>query len=359
VAARFSAGDLELRGSPTPLLEGIMTKPFGSVDMAVSREGTLVYVPGAANAAAGEAVWVTREGAVGPLDPALTLSPSARRSLALSPDGSHLAVDVVGPRSTDIWVKQLPAGPFSRLTFDGSDNTRPTWSADGRSVIYLSNRDGDTMSVWRQRADGSAPAERMLRLGLPILEAQLSRDSRWLIYRANNANGPDVFAVRLGQDTTPVPLLTSRFSEIGATLSPDGAWLAYASDESGQYEVYVRPFPRTSDGRWQISTEGGLAPRWAHSGRELFYESNAGDVMVAPVTTRPTFSAAAARRLFGIASNQLWGSNTVPYWDLTPDDRRLIMVRIGGLSQAPGAGQLVVVENWFQELRVKVEAGQR
>jgi serine/threonine-protein kinase len=360
VASQFSPSSLRLIGSPTPLLEGIMTKPFGSVDLAVSREGTLAYVPGAANAAAGQAVWVTRDEGITAFNPALNISPSgARRGLALSPDGSRLAVDVVGPKSVDIWVKQLPTGPFSRLTFDGTENFRPSWSADSRSVVFLSNRDGSTPTVWRQRADGSAPAERLLRLPVPILEAQLSRDGAWLIYRTLDADGPNIYGRRLGQDTMSVPLVVSRFNELGAALSPDGAFLAYASDETGQPEVYVRPFPRTSEGHWQISSGGGFAPRWAHSGRELFYESNGGDVMVAAVTTWPTFSAAAARRVLGIASNQIWGSNTVPYWDVTPDDRRFLMVKVGGLAQAPGAGQLVVVENWLQELRGKVETGQR
>jgi serine/threonine-protein kinase len=360
VASRFSPSRLTLTGSPTPLLEGIMTKPFGSVDLAVSREGTLLYVPGAANAAAGEAVWVGRDGAVASFNPPLNIGPSTRRSLALSPDGTRLALDVVGPRSTDIWVKQLPAGSFSRLTFDGTSNFRPTWSPDGQSVVFISDRDGgDTLSVWRQRADGSTPAEQLLHRRTPIFGARLSRDGQWLIYFTFEQSQSNIYAVRLGQDTTPVALATSRFNELGPALSPDGQWLAYASDESGQFEIYVRPFPRTSEGRWQISTAGGIAPRWGHSGRELFYESTSGEVMVAAVTTRPTFSAAAARRLVGVASNQLWGSNSVPYWDLTPDDQRLLMVRIGGLAQAPGAGQLVVVENWLQELRGKVEAGQR
>jgi len=362
VASRFSMGSLALSGSPAALLEGIMTKPFGSVDLAVSREGTVAYVPGAANAAAGEAVWVTREGVVTAFTPALSISPSGpRRGLALSPDGTRLAIDIVGPRSVDIWVKQLPAGSFSRLTFDGTDNFRPSWTADSKSVVFLSTRDGNAPSVWRQRADGSAPAELLLRLPrATLLEAQLSQDGQWLIYRANDANGgPNIYGRRLGRDTTTVPLAVSRFGESGPSLSPDGAYLAYASDESGQFEVYVRPFPNTSEGRWQISSGGGFAPRWSHSGRELYYESSSADLMAAAVTTRPTFTAAGARRVLGLSSNQLWVSNTVPYWDLEPGDRRFLMVKIGATTQAPGSGQLVVVENWTEELRSKVETSQR
>jgi len=361
VAARFRPGDNALRGTATPLLEGIMTKPpWGSVDLALSREGTLVYVPGsAARGAAGEVVWASGDGAASSLQPTLAVNPGPNHGLALSPDGTRLALDAIGPRSTDIWVKQLPSGSFSRLTFDGSVNTRPSWSSDGRSIVFVSNRGGQAMELWWQRADGSTPAERLLRVRAPVWEGHLSRDSRWLIYRVSADSGDDVYGLRLGQDTTPVPLLTSRFNEQAPALSADGQWLAYASDESGRPEVYVRPFPRTSEGRWQVSTSGGGAPRWAHSGRELFYESATGDLMVAPVTTRPTFSAGTPRRLLGGIGSQYWGSGSVPYWDVSPDDRRFLMVRTAGVSQASGAGRLIVVENWVQELRAKVAAGQR
>jgi serine/threonine-protein kinase len=356
VAARFLPGDEALRGSATPLLEGIMTKPFGSADLAISPEGTMMYVPGSGSSVAGEVVWTSRDGATTPLQPALAVSPSSNRGLALSPDGTRLAIDAVGPRSTDIWVKQLPSGPFSRLTFDGNDNIRPSWSADGRSILFLSNRDGRP-SVWRQRADGSAPAELVLRRPEPIMEAVLSRNGRWLVYRITNESR-DIFGIRLGQDTTPVPLLTSRFNEYAAALSPDGAWLAYISDESGTPEVYVRPFPQVSEGRWQISTGGGGPPRWSHSGRELLFEGGTGDMLSATVTTRPTFTAREPQRLFALGTG-VWPSTIVPYFDLSPDDRRFMMTRIGGVAQAPGGGQLVVVEHWFQELRARVDAGQR
>jgi serine/threonine-protein kinase len=359
VAAPFDTDKLELTGPAVPLVEGVATKNFGAADIAVSREGTLAYTPGRASTGEGtaEAVWVARDGSVRTLDPSLKFANAANRGLSLSPNGSLLAVDVLGARSVDIWVKQLPSGPFSRLSFEGTNNNRPTWTGDGRSVIYISNRDSSLGSVWRQQADGARPAERVLRSPPGgVQEVQLSRDGQWLVYRTTDQANRNVYAVRLGRDTTPVPILTSRFSEDGVTLSPDGRWLAYVSDESGQAEVYVRPFPDVASGRWQVSTAGGDSPRWGRSGRELFFQDLADNMMVVPVRGSPTFLPSQPQRLF-TAISQLIPSNVVPYWDISPDDKRFLMVRITGADQAPGAGQVVMVDNWFDEVRRKVRAG--
>jgi len=357
LAAPFDGKGLRLTGAAVPLFEGVMTKSFGSGDLAISPTGTLAYVPGLSSAGAGvaEVVYVSRDGALSPLNPPVTLNPSANRSLSLSPDGSRLAIDVVGARAADIWVKQLPSGPFSRLTFDATGSWRPRWTPDGRSVLYVTTGDSAVPSVWKRRADGSAPPEPVWQLPRrAIPEASLSSDGQWLIYRVNLDNGNrDIYAVRPGRDTVPVPLLTGTFNEEGAALSPDGRWLAYSSNESGRSEIFVRPFPNTADGRWQISTGGGYAARWAHSGRELFYESPTGDLMVVPVTPGPVFAPGEPKRLFPLGSG-LISSGVAPYYDITPDDRRFIMVRLAAVNQAPGAGQIVVVDNWFEELERKV-----
>jgi serine/threonine-protein kinase len=210
-----------------------------------------------------------------------------------------------------------------------------------------------------RRADGSAPAEPVLQLKQPVGEASLSRDGQWLIYRITGENGNrDMYAVRPGRDSTPIPLLTGRYREQGAALSPDGRWLAYTSDESGRDEVYVRPFPNTSAGRWQVSRAGGFAARWAHSGRELFYETPSSDMMAVPIASGPTFLPGEPHRLFSLGSS-LIPSAIVPYYDLTPDDRQFLMVRLAAVNQLPGSGQLVVVDNWFAELERKMRPARR
>jgi len=359
LAAPFDQDKLELKGPAVPLFEGVMTKPFGSADIAVSRNGvTMAYVPGLASEGGGvaEVVMLGRDGSITPLDPPVVYNPSANPALSLSPDGTRLAMDIIGSSTPDIWVKQLPDGPLSRLTFDTRSAVRPRWTPDGKSLIYIAAVDSARPAVWRKKADGSSAAELVWQVpDWSIAEASFSNDGQWLIYRVVTGTGSrDVYGIRLGRDSAATPLLTDKFYEEGPALSPDGRWLAYSSNESGRFEIFVRPFPNTAGGRWQISTAGGAAARWSHSGRELFFESPAGDLMSVPVSTGPTFLPGAPRRTLSLG-NGLIASNIVPMYDLTPDDQRFIMARLASINQAPGAGQLVVVDNWFTELDQKMK----
>jgi serine/threonine-protein kinase len=357
LAAPFDQDKLALTGPAVPILEGVMTKAFGAADLAISASGALAYVPGLASSAGGvaELVYVDRQGGITPLTPSVTFNPSANRALSLSPDGTRIALDVVGAASPDIWVKQLPSGPLSRLTFDGLSSNRPSWSADGQSVLYLMTPDSGSSGIWKKRADGSSAAELVWGVpGVTVAEATLSSDGQWLVYRSNKPTGDrDIYGVRLGRDTVPTPLLTSNFMEQGPALSPDGRWLAYTSSESGQDEIFVRPFPNTGAGRWQVSTRGGDAARWARSGRELFFEGANGDFMSAPIAPGTTFAPGEPRRLFSLVGT-LVKSNISPYYDVTPDGKKFVMVRLSTASATPGAGQIVVVDNWFTELRAKM-----
>jgi serine/threonine-protein kinase len=278
----------------------------------------------------------------------------------LSPDASRLVLDVVSGNRTDIWIKRLPAGPFTRLTFEGKTNIRPSWTSDGRSVLFISDR-GATgrLSPWRQREDGGAPAERMTAdtIASEIRAAVLSRDGDWLVYHELNQAtlDYDILALRPGRDSSSLPLLASWFAEAWPSLSSDGKWLAYVSQESGRPEVYVRPFPNVGAGRWQVSTGGGTAPRWAHSGRELFYQADPTNAMMAvSVTLAPSFTAGTPRKLFDVP--RPYPSLGGPYYDVTPDDRRFIMARVVSSDLKQGPAQLVVVENFREEVRRKLSA---
>ena len=358
LVAPFDQDKLAFTGPLVPLIAGVQVKPLGSADLAVSRSGTLAYASGtgSGSSAFAELVTVDRSERVTPFTPPITISPSSNRSLSLSPDGKKVAFDVLGAVSPDIWIKNLPGGPTSRLTFDSLGAVRPRWSADGKYIYYVSGSGRDNV-VRRRRADGSAPAELVWAdTRVTIYTFDLSRDGQWLFYRASGGPGVrDIFAVHLGHDTLATAIINGPAMEDAPALSPDGRWLAYTSDETGREEVYVRPFPKVDDGRWQISTEGGGAPRWARSGHELFFVGPIGDMWVTTVPPGQYFERQEPRLLFANTMGLL-ASISVPYYDLTPGDRDFIAARPTVSAQSAGSGQLIVVDHWTTELLTRMQA---
>jgi Tol biopolymer transport system component len=246
---------------------------------------------------------------------------------------------------------------MTRLTFDSIGAFRPQWSGDGKYVNYISQGSGSGRAeVWRIRGDGSAPPERVWAdPKWNILAFTLSRDGQWLAYRVSGIQGSrDIYSVHLGHDTLPTPLLTATYWEDAPALSPDGHWLAYTSSESARDEVFVRPFPNVNDGRWQVSTEGGMAPRWSRDGRELFFSDVNVDLFTVPVRTSPSFLPGTPKKIID-ASAGLAGPVVVPYFDQTVDGRGFLAVRLGAGVQGGGALP-IVVENWTTELFAKMKA---
>ncbi|MGH7536163.1 MAG: protein kinase domain-containing protein [Gemmatimonadales bacterium] len=349
LAIPFDPEKLALTGPPVALVEGIRVLAGGfGVDLTLSGTGTLLYTTGG-SVASRRVVWVSRQGTASPVDSAWDPQGTIN-SVALSPDGKALAVGLVRDNKEDIWVKQLPTGPFSRITFGDTGNVRPSWSADGRSVVYISDRGGAGAGlVFARRADGTGAARGLLSSPINFGQALESRDGRWLVLRrtASEAGAGDIHALRIG-DSVLTPLITTPASEGNPALSPDGHWLAYSSDESGTAEVYVRPFPDVASARWQVSTTGGTQPVWANSGRELFYRNGRNDLVAAEVRTTPSFSVGQQRVLFPAAPYLTLGF--YQSYNVSPDDRRFLMVREGTAAQQ---SELILTENWFQELKAR------
>jgi serine/threonine protein kinase len=343
----FDQNSMKVTGDPIVLLEGMRLGDIGSADLAVSDAGTLVYGTGAGEGKQ-EFVWVTRDGKAQTVDPSWQgyfWTPS------LSPDGKQLAVampDCCG--NTDIWVKQLDRGPIIKVSLEPSDDRYPTWAQDGRSVMFTSNAAPGSFDLWIKRADGSGQAVRQFHGKRSMPNAHWSPDGKWLIFMTpNGANGSsDIFGIRPGVDTAPLPLVSSRFTEAAPTLSPDGRFLAYTSNETGDYEIYVVPFPNTGAAKWAVSTRGGVEPAWSHSGKELFYRDGSSNLVAVEVKTTPTFSLGQSTVLFPIGG---YRSRTLdPEYAVSPDDRRFLMIR-RFVPNAPD--KLIVVENWFEELKSK------
>ncbi|HEX3235987.1 MAG TPA: protein kinase [Gemmatimonadales bacterium] len=348
IAIPFDPKKLVMTGSPVALIEGIGVRVGGfNVDLALSATGTLVYTTGGALVSR-RGYWVTRDGVSSPVDAAWDPQ-GIIDGIALSPDGKTVAVGLVRSGRTDVWVKQLPTGPFSRITFGDTSAVRPVWSPDGREVFYISDRAGSGVGApYAHRADGTGAARPLVRTKLEIGQVVPSRDGRWLVLRTSATSaGGDLLGVKNG-DTTMAPLVATPAVEFYPALSPDGHWLAYASNESGTMEIYVRPFPETSTAKWQVSTAGGAEPVWANSGRELFYINGKSELVAAEIRPAAPFSVGEQHVLFSMAPFVRFGS--YPSYAVTPDDRRFLMVREGDASQQ---GELVFAEHWLQDLRTR------
>ena len=331
MAVPFDLDGLRVTGEPVAIGTGVGIRPYGATDLAVAEDGTVAYLTGKRADDPSEVVWVGLDGQIELIDPAWVGSFS---TLAVSPDGNRLAVSVLASGDEQLWIKELPRGPMTKLTFEGSLNWRPAWLPDGRTVSFTSDRSGSTR-IMAKRADGSVPAAVVLELGSDATaqEAVWHPRERWLVYRQTPR---DIYAISPTGDT--VPIVATPFEERAPALSPDGRWLAYQSDESGRFEVYVRPFPNSSSGKWQISTDGGIVPRWSPGGRALYYLGPTS-LMAVEVGSGVTFTPGNRRALF---STGFLATTQESSYDIMPDGRRFVMIR--NRTSAEDA-ELIVIEN--------------
>jgi Tol biopolymer transport system component len=336
MAVRFDLSSAKPVGQPTQLDEGVLVDPTAGAKGSLSASGTLAYLKGRAQF---QPV-IARSG--GTAEPMIR-EPGTYAAPRYSPDGRRVAMTVFGSTGTDIWIYDIARNTFTRLTTDGA-SVRPEWTSDGRYVVFISGRDART-SIQRQSADGSGPAELVYQPEQEPFEALISPDNQWLVYRtAPGAKYPrDILAVRLTGDRTVVPLVTGPTTESLPRLSPDGKWLAYQSNESGRFEIYVRPFPGNG-ARVQVSDLGGTETIWGRDGRSLYYRGPLGEVVQVGVTTGASFSIGA--RQVVLTGDYLTDSSH-PNWDVAPDGRFLMLKRAGAESQT------IVVHNWGRELREK------
>jgi Tol biopolymer transport system component/predicted Ser/Thr protein kinase len=344
----FDAKRLEVTGAANSVLEGVMLAiGTGAAHYSLSRTGSLIYVPGKPLGASYPLAWLTRKGTSQPL-PA---PPRPYQDPHLSPDGKRLAVAVRGGRNQDVWVYEIARNTLTRLTFEGS-NRAPLWTPDGKRIAYASER-GPNFGIYWKPADGSGPEERLTTSRSFQLPGSWSPDGKLLAFTENDPkNQLDIWILPMEGNRQPRPFLKTPFYEGFPVFSPDGRWLAYASSEAGQSEVYVQAFPGPA-GKWQISSGGGEYPRWARNGRELFYYSG-NKFMSVTITTQPTFAASSPRPLFE-------GRPSVPsalvtsLYDVASNGEQFIMA--SGTGPESESRQVHVVLDWTEELKRQVPSG--
>jgi serine/threonine-protein kinase len=364
-AVPFDPGKLERRGSPIPVEDSIAVLNGFYPLVGLSRSGTLITQRGTPLALLQrhELVWVDRTGRESPVDSGWTFRFTefgGNYGWSLSPDGSRLAIGLATDEGDDIWVKRLPRGPLSRISFDPASEFRPRWLSDNRTIMYGSNRTGSGGGVgglYTRRADATGTDSLIIRAGQGVFEGQFSPDRKWLVYRTGGTigqtGGRDIIGIRPGVDTVPVPVVVTPYDEEGFMISPDGQWLAYESNETGRTEIFLRPFPNTGDGKWQVSNGGGVAALWSRNGRELFYVSEQRDMMAVTITPGVEPGLGDRRRLFHLRDELYLAPNEYYTPHDVAADGRFIMARL--VPAPPGTeAPIIVVENWLEELKLQV-----
>jgi len=349
MAVPFDPQHLTVTGAAVPVVEGLLhSTTSGAAQYSISATGTLVYIQGASHADERSLVWVNRRGE----EQTLTAPPRSYVFPRLSPDYKQVGAGITGQES-QVWLYDLTRETLTRFTFDGTLNLNTVWTPDGKRIAFQSNKDGPPNIYW-QRADGSGGLERLTSSEFVQFPISMSPDGQLLAYgEINTTTGYDLWVLRL-KDHQAMPFLRTPFTESVPQFSPDGHWLAYISNESGRYEVYVQPYPGPG-GKWQISTDGGTEPVWNPNGRELFYRDGS-KMMSVEISTQSGFTTGKPRMLF--EGPYVPSPATTPNYAVSSDGQRFLMLKF--VEAAEGAPtQINVVLNWYEELKRRVPNQQK
>jgi serine/threonine-protein kinase len=361
-AVGFDVARQEVNGGAVSIADGVAGPSgnpgfnTGALNYAVSDTGTLVYLRGRFETAGAPIplstlVWVDRKGREEDVK-------APRQGYVyprLSPDGSRIALEIRNAGTGDIWIWDVRRQNMRRLTFTPELEAGPAWSPDGRRLVWAS---GGPLNLYWQAADGTGAPERLTNSPNTQRPSSFTPDGQQLLVAegTTGAGVQDLGMLPLKGDRRVTWLVKTKFSELNGEVSPDGRWLAYESDESGTFQIFVRPFPAVDQGQWQVSINGGREPLWARSGRELFYVAPDGALMGVSIDAPQSGASLAAGTpatvsggsgYFTGVANQLGRT-----YDVSADGARFLRIKIaGGSDEASAPPDLVVVTNWFEELK--------
>jgi serine/threonine-protein kinase len=348
-AVGFDPARLTIVGESTQVVPHVARVLVGAVavEASLARDGTLVYVSGGTQGTEVRTlVWVDRQGRETPI----TAPPRAYQFPRVAPDGTRVAVTIFD-QNADIWVWELGRETLTRVTSVGSRNLSPVWM-DGRRLVFGSNLAGGS-NLYTQAADGNGAAERLTESPNPQMPSAVSPDGTRLVFSTlSPTTTDDVMALQLDGPHKAVPLVQTPFIERNGVVSPDGHWLAYEANDSGSFEIYVRPFPDVSRERRQVSTNGGTQPLWSPAGQELFYVAPDNALMRVTLASKATWTASTPTKV--LEGRYVMGTlPTTPFrnYDIAPDGRRFLMVKAAASDAAAVPPEIIVVQHFDEELK--------
>jgi serine/threonine-protein kinase len=351
MAAPFDLSRLEVTGPPVPATANVMQAlnmgytgmNTGAGQFGISASGSLAYASGGILPdPENSLVWVDQKGRSEPI----TSFKAPFFAPRLSPDGQQIVYRTLG-KDRQVWIYDLNRGTATRLTNEGEAGY-VTWTREGQRVVFNWSKALDSNLYW-QPADGSKPMERLTTSEGYLSAGSFSPDGETLAFVYESPDSVninlDIQLLRM-RDRRVTPFLNSRFEELCPEFSPDGRWIAYVSDESGRFEVYVQPFPGLG-GKWQISSKGGDLLLWSPNGKQLFYRWE-DQIWAVDVQARTGFSVSKPRLLFE-QPGYGWGY-PIRSWDISLDGKRFLMVKMEERKPQP-VTEMILVQNWFEELK--------
>jgi Tol biopolymer transport system component len=348
-AIAFDPVTVTTRGTPVPVVADVAGIGAVGVEAVVANDGTLAYVRGAGPGTLQRTlIWVDRQGR----ETAVAAPPRAYVYPRISPDGARVVV-YAADQMLDLWVWDIARLTLTRSPFMPDLDTYPVWTPDGRRLLFSSAREGPRRNLYAQAADGTGAAERLTTSPNQQDATAITPDgTRLLFTETPTPTGVgDVMQVAVTGTHTVTPLVRTPAAERNAIVSPDGRWLAYEANDSGTFEIYVRPYPDVTSGRWQVSTAGGTRPLWSRDGRELFYVSPANALMRVGVERAASWAATTPAML--LKDGLIFTPAVSPgrSYDVSPDGQRFLVLKPANVSNAPPPPQLVIVQHFDEMLK--------
>jgi Tol biopolymer transport system component len=368
MARRFDADRLEFTGDAVPVAENVAYNPqLGQSAFYASEEGTLIYRKGSVVERPGTRQWVWMDRA-GNRSGTIDLPLTANIDVRLSPDGTRVAyfdggseAFLLGSGSGDVWLHDLDRNLNTRLTTDAAPDGFPVWSPDGTRVVFSSRRGNAATALYEKPSNAAVPEQIVLQpeSGAVVFARDWSLDGRFVVFEKSSSLSStgrprqELWMLPMSGERKPSPYLATAFDEVQPALSPDGRWLAYVSNDTRTNQVVVQPFPDPSSGKWPISADGGVYPRWRRDGRELYYLDPQGRIVAVAVGAEGGFTVGKPTPLFQTGLPSSSSSPPVPY-DVSADGQRfLIAVAQNPLPPTTNATPITVVLNWQSALSAR------